>query len=360
MNGYDLLELIGAADPAYIESADNDFAAKKPRIKWHALAACLCLALAVGMFAVLYKYTKTNIVTIENIREISDKYNGTLLAENLDLSDGYSPSIELRCSGGLDDPSSWKSLSVSAKYPDCAVVLNCSFDGHKNNSDISSAIDFVEYGDILVAIYLEEPTPTYEYVHRAVFEWGGAAYELSAQSNDPERIYELLDRLVGDKVGFGSFKNILGFSGCKVKVEETSPHFFTWYFYTETSGETRYIAEMFGRFDDNMPEAYNIDLDGDGTDELVCNCVSGDGWQTVTVYRNNNGSIEAGCIRREFYDDLGAMNFGPGSFAERYDPERGFVITYYTESPDEADDPERKTATFKGGLENFDFYPYVP
>lgn len=375
MNGYELLELIGLVDPAYIESADNDFVTKKNRasVKWNALAACLCLAITCGILTfnsfVLNKKTKINKITIESIEEVSYKYNGTLLAENLDFSNGYSSSIELSCSddGGLYDPSSWNSLSVSAEYIDYAVVLNCSFEGQTDDNNTSTAVDFVQYGDILIAVYLGEPTPVYEYVHRAVFECDGVCYELLTLSNDENRIYDLLDRLMGMsevtanlETDFSSFADILGFSNCKVSVEETSPHFFTWYFYTEINGETSCIAEMFGRFDSYMPQAYSVDLNGDGVDELICNCVSGDGWQTVIVYRNNDSAIEIGYIREGFYNEIGAVNFGLGSFTEQYEPERGFVITYYTETPKEDYEPERKTATFKEGLDNFDFYPYDP
>lgn len=374
MNGSELLELMGMIDPAYIESADNEYVTEKhrPWVKWRVLAASLCLAIVCGILAfnLFVPNKNAKIIKIDSIEEVSNRFNGTLLAQNLDLSDGYSPSIELSCSdgGGLDDPLSWESLSVSAEYPDCAVVLNCLFEGQTDDNNTSAEIEYVEYGDIIVTIYAEDSEPECKYVQRAVFECGGVSYELIAHSNSADRIYELLDRLMGasgtdadTKSDFSSFTDILGFSNCKVKVDETAPHFFTWYFYTEIDGETRCIAEMFGHFDSNMPEAYSVDLDGNGIDELICNCVSGgDGWQTVIVYRNNNGVIEKGYIRQAFYDGLGAVNFGPGSSAEQYDPDLGFVITYYTETPQENDIQERKTATFKDGLENFDFYPYIP
>ncbi len=182
----------------------------------------------------------------------------------------------------------------------------------------------------------------------AIVETAGAGTDVETRSG--ENILQNYDE---------KFENILGFSGCRVEAEETAPHFCTWKFYTEIDGEERQIAEAFGRFDDSMPAAYSVDLDGDGTDELVCNCVAGDGCRSVWVYRNSGGTVERGCIREDFYDDLGAVNFGLGSISEIYEPEKGFAVAYYAEMPDGDGEPERKTATFKGGVENFEFYPYL-
>ena len=356
MNKLTLSRSLGFLSDEIIYEADEKRTREKSgrRIKYIAAAACLCIILAGG---IMLKNAEEKIIPVGNIREISDNFGGRLLAQNLDLSEDDSPTILLSCTGGLGDPSGWEMLSVSADYPDCTVVLNCSFD-KKSSGDISEASDFLEYGDVLVKIFLEEPTPEYKYVSRAVFECDGVYYELNAKSNSAERIYGLLDMLMGKDIGdLGEFSEVLGFSGCKVRVSETAPHFFTWHFYTETDGVKRCLAEMIGRFDSKLPEAYSADLDGDGTDELICNCVSGDGSQTVTVYRNNGGKTEAGYVKEAFYDGLGAVSFGPGSFTERYDPEQGFVITYYTET---ADGSERKTAAFKSGLDNFDFYLFEP
>ncbi len=157
---------------------------------------------------------------------------------------------------------------------------------------------------------------------------------------------------------YDDFGDVLGFKNCKIKSEETAPHFFTRRFYAEIDGELRCIAEMFDRGEGNAPEAYCRDLDGDGVEELICNCVAGDGWQSVVVYRRSGEGVEMGLLRGEFYDRLGAVNFGPGSSAERYDPATGFEVAYYTEAPSADFEPERKTAGFAAGIENFEFWGY--
>lgn len=52
MNGNDLLNIIGKIDPSYIEVADAPVQAKRPILKWVAIAACLALVLA-GTYFVL-------------------------------------------------------------------------------------------------------------------------------------------------------------------------------------------------------------------------------------------------------------------------------------------------------------------
>lgn len=117
------------------------------------------------------------------------------------------------------------------------------------------------------------------------------------------------------------------------------------------------VAEQFG-YDD--PQAWNRDLDGDGVNELICNCTYGDGVQAVIVYRNNNGVIEEGRIRWNYYDEaFGWTDIGMGGVSslpvECYDQERDvFTATdYYTNGYDNP-----VTAEFNDGFIPFDFSPF--
>lgn len=77
---------------------------------------------------------------------------------------------------------------------------------------------------------------------------------------------------------------LFDFNECDV-VEKDSK-----WLYINTDGVI--VGECFGGFD---PESYFVDIDGDGTDELVCNCINmGDGVRRVFVYRYNDGVVECG------------------------------------------------------------------
>lgn len=145
--------------------------------------------------------------------------------------------------------------------------------------------------------------------------------------------------------------NILGFD-YKVEKTRTSPNFYFWRLYSVSEGnESQCIAEWFGT--PNNSGAYVVDFDGDGINELVCNCVYGaDGGQEVRVFRNRNGTIEMGTFREGFHDELGFENHGFGSYGEYYSFNMGFVVTNYLDDGNEI-------ITFND-LSYFDFAPFVP
>lgn len=65
-----------------------------------------------------------------------------------------------------------------------------------------------------------------------------------------------------------------------------------WIFVDDDTDEI--LGEWFG-FDELTDYIHIADIDGDGTNELICNCRYGcDCAQRVMVYRNNNGTIEVG------------------------------------------------------------------
>ena len=76
---------------------------------------------------------------------------------------------------------------------------------------------------------------------------------------------------------------------------------------------------------EDFPECYVADPDGDGENELICNCTYGaDGTQRVFIFRNNAGIIEVGSfdetrmareIGHEYSilpDDFSFSNYVPG------------------------------------------------
>lgn len=98
------------------------------------------------------------------------------------------------------------------------------------------------------------------------------------------------------------------------------------YFYTEDNVE---IACQFGP-DLYDPWFYNVDLDGDGVDEMICPCVyTGDGVPCVLIYRNNNGVIEVGYPDRDRCEELAGAELYALNSCTRYDFETDRIVLIY-------------------------------
>lgn len=337
-----MLDRMELADLAYVETADRrpDVRGRR-RIRWGSVAACLGLAAACGAFVFLCPNIEENPFTTENIQDISalsSAYGSTLLAENLVFSDAENTTVQLRRmgDGDISDASSWDTLSVTAKYVDCNVVLNCSFHTSEETGTLDPPSEVIPYGDFQVFLYREEPTEYFEYIYRALFEYKGIAYDLSTQSNDSQGIYDLLDIVTGVSPTIDAeedsqprpFADILGYENYRISVEESSPYFYIWRYYVETDGETQCVAHTFG-YDDH-PGAYSVDLDGDGITEFITNCEYGDGAEEVYINRIHDGVIEQGYLDERYLEENFYLSLlGPAaSIAERYDPQENvFVVT---------------------------------
>lgn len=365
-----LYNSITNVDNQFIEKAQAKLKKKKNGwLKWGAMVACLCLV--IGGIFFFNRSNEANvdnrlaIETIDNIEQISSLYEGTLLVENLVLSDSEAATIKLSHLENKDihDTSNWDTLSVTADYPDYSLVLNCSFQRQIENDYSSEVFDTLQYGNVLVNLYQKEPTPESEYVYGALFEYDGVFYQLLSRSNDPDCIYNLLDTVISANNSTNTneptehtFTDILGFDGYYVRVEESTPNFYIWYYYTEIDGKTQCIAETFGPLGtDYDPEAYSVDLDNDGIMELVCNCMYNDGVERVIIYRSNNGVIENGFIKeRDLEADFNIdVSVAALAIIVKYDPvENIFNVINY------AQDGSVRTAVVN--MDYFEFLPYVP
>lgn len=383
MRGNELLDKMELVDLDYVETAD-----KKPMVKrvwwvrWGVMVACVSLIVVGGVLLynqINYEVPKNlfAVETIENMEEISSVYDGTLLAENLILSNAEVATIELIHleNAEIYDISSWDMLSITADYNDYSMVLNCSFHGQAESDSISEIFstmeifDTIQYGDVQINLYQKEPSQESEYVYGASFEYVGVFYELLTLSNDPDSIYEILEMVISpyntedangldqqDQEDIDTFTNIMGFDGYCVRIEESSPNDYVWHYYAEIEGETQCIVEAFGHpISGWWPEAYSVDLDDDGMPELICNCSYGDGAERVIVYRNNNGVIEKGFLVQKYLERDFNIDITVAAYAiiEKYDPvENAFYVTNY------ANDGSVRTATVKG-VEYLEFLPYV-
>ncbi|MBR6626444.1 MAG: hypothetical protein IKL04_00490 [Lachnospiraceae bacterium] len=347
MNEKRILELFNNINEEYIEEArPQNRKKRKLNVYPIAIAACLCL-LAIGGFGLSYfmqssddeKYYTTNI------EEILSVYEGKLLAENISYDSANDTQI-LLCYTGDDLPLSsdrWQTLSVSASYEDYDMTLNCAFNGETFTASDEKVIDTIQYGDTTIQIYQGETTPEFELTYYAVFEYQNVCYELKTYSNDKERIYEILQAVLGvneedaesSSNGEHDFTDVLGYSDYHVTVDQNMPGFIIQKYYIETDGVEKCIAQIFG-YAVPGPEVYSRDLDGDGINELICNCIYGTGARRVYIYRNNDGVIEIGRLSYDLWDSTmfpGITNMGASYIEENYIAETNtFEIAYPTET----------------------------
>ncbi len=340
-----LLTLLGDADEKFIEEANPKVKVKKPLYLVRILAACLVLTVLVGTgvryFAPTSEGDKYYMATLG---EVSAAYDGVLLIEKIPFTGASRTNVTL-CYNG-DQPlhaPGWKNLSVSGNFDSYDVTVACSFDAPAQEKKEKACRELF-YGDTKVSVYKEEGKETYEAAYYAAFSYDGVFYEVRTNSDDPEKIYEVLETVLGEPeektdapkmphaTRENTFTDILGYSGYYVKIEETAPGFIIWKYYAETAEGEKCIAEIFGYAAPPEPEAYSVDIDGDGTKELICNCLFGTGAQRVYIYRNHGGVIEKGWLsydrgNKALFPDMN--DWGANAVNERYNPEKGvFEIEY--------------------------------
>lgn len=340
MNEKRILEIFGNIREEYIYEA-NPWKRKKHRFRINsfAAAACICflfVSILIMSYFVLNPEKKKYYTT--DMDEVLSVYEGELLAENIPFDNANDTEI-LLCYTGDDLPVSsreWKTLTVSANYEDYNMTLNCGFNGEKFAVNSEDVIDEIQYGDMEIKIYPAENTSDFENAYHAVFEYKNVCYELKTYSNDKECIYEILHVVLGESNSDGEhdFTDVLGFTDYYVTVDQNMPGFMIEKFYINENGNEKCIAVVFG-YAVPGPEAYSKDLDGDGINELICNCIYGTGARRVYIYRNHNGVIERGSLSYDLWDERtfpGITNQGASYIAEQYfEEENIFEISYPVE-----------------------------
>lgn len=120
---------------------------------------------------------------------------------------------------------------------------------------------------------------------------------------------------------FGTFENILGYSGFYVYEMH---HFSTGTYYAIVDGDVVNIARSWGN---SVEDCYSVDMDEDGITELVCNVMWGDGARHAIVYHNNDSVILEGNVC-----DLLDIEYDHVNYMSEYCwyvPEENVVEIYY-------------------------------
>ena len=141
--------------------------------------------------------------------------------------------------------------------------------------------------------------------------------------------------------------SILGFDNCYCEGYMDVIGHCNWTIY---NGDGEEIACQFGFGCEDAPDFYVADLDGDGENELICNCTYGaDGTQRVFVFRNNAGIIEVGRFdENRMASELGEELYAL-SYNEFYDEAQNSIVFAYTTGNE-----------YSISLDDFSFSRYVP
>ena len=158
-----------------------------------------------------------------------------------------------------------------------------------------------------------------------------------------------------DRVSAQPFTDVLGYTGFRLTerqglaVRDPAEDWSLRTYYAVEDGAAVRIAESFGW---GAPQDYAVDLDGDGSPELVSNVTyGGDGHQEAYIYQRREDGIWRG--QHDLTDLPGHEDRGVNSTAVSYDAEREIFQIRYTVRG------EPGFALLEAhGLERVEFTPY--
>lgn len=163
-------------------------------------------------------------------------------------------------------------------------------------------------------------------------ENGGAVYRLRASVGGSETDLMEYNMGLGESINAEVYEidDLFGFPAFCFEMSYDIGSDRTYYIYA--NGSILKAGEGFG-FESAADGDYRDDLDGDGTEELICNCTyMADGVERVYVFRFRDGRVEEGELDK--YEDIVPESEleGAGQISEKYDPDlRAIVFTYYAE-----------------------------
>ena len=125
----------------------------------------------------------------------------------------------------------------------------------------------------------------------------------------------------------GKIDNLFGFSASCEEKEEL-PSWYTRKYILYVDGEEMLAAQTFGLQNSD----YFVDIDGDGKNELISNCMwGGDGHEEVYVFRYNGEYIEIGFVNWLNLDMKGLNYWGVNAVQTHYDDNNNVILLKYAD-----------------------------
>ncbi len=167
-------------------------------------------------------------------------------------------------------------------------------------------------------------------------EENGVVYKLRASTGGNEA--ELMEYHAGTGDGISAdlyeVDDLFGFPAFCLELSYAMGSDRSYYIYA--NGSILAAGEGFG-FESAADSDYRDDLDGDGVEELICNCTyMADGVERVSVFRFRDGKVEKGELDK--YDDVVTEDEldGAGQISQKYDPDaHAIIFAYYSEEEEE-------------------------
>ncbi|MCR5805048.1 MAG: hypothetical protein K6G47_12395 [Clostridia bacterium] len=121
---------------------------------------------------------------------------------------------------------------------------------------------------------------------------------------------------------------LLGFENWYCERTYDGYGFSYWDFYTEDGS---LFARQFGEACEEKPIIYIQDLDGDGKDELICDCYYREsGERHYFIYKNDNGVIKGGYLTIEKVCNIvGSQGISEWDYYEDYDKTDNRIVIYF-------------------------------
>lgn len=173
----------------------------------------------------------------------------------------------------------------------------------------------------------------------------------------PTEAYDDFDKRIERITGAPENKDLMGLGDFRIDVETNKSSGMKRLLFVLCEDES-VIAECGrcrGTFGEG--EAYSLtDIDGDGVSELVCNEQFATGVERVTIYRNNNGTVEYGLVREEYVREKFGIDqlSSPSQIVEVYDSELNVICVTLIGNEDE----DKVIEISLDEVEAFEFLPY--
>lgn len=134
-----------------------------------------------------------------------------------------------------------------------------------------------------------------------------------------------------DKYELNEFKDVLGFSGVKFSTVSEAAHSSYNAYIAVIKGEPVCIAESFGY--GVSGDDHTADIDGDGENEFICNCLYGaDGVRECRIYKRFGNDVRTASGTDLIPEEILMKQTMSTNVYSEYDPDRNIMICGYVDN----------------------------